>query len=513
MKFFPTPLIRQLDQYTIEHEPITSIDLMERAADALKWEFIGNFPYLQPVCILAGQGNNGGDALALARLLLYTGYEVSVYLIYSGPLSPDCETNQKRLITEYPEALTEFEDKFVAPEITAGTIIVDGLFGSGLSRPITGIFAEAVNWINQTDCEVASIDIPSGLQGEENTIADTSIIVKADLTLSLQFPKLAFMFAENEPFVGRWTVLDIGLSRQAIKQTSSNLFYLEQKDITALLKKRSAFAHKGTYGHALIVAGSKGMAGASVLSSKAGLRTGAGLVTVHAPQCNRVIVQTAIPEVIYQSDPHSDFSTAVKDIEKFKAIAVGPGIGIQVETTAMLRNLLLELTKLTKPCILDADALNIIGLENDLLALIPKNSILTPHPKEFERIFGQSNSSYERIIKAQEASQRYQLIIVLKGAHTLIALPDATFYFNSTGNSGMATAGSGDVLTGILVGLLAQGYSPEDAAKIGVFLHGRAGDRALENQSKESLIASDIIANLGAAYNSLTQGNNSDSIF
>jgi NAD(P)H-hydrate epimerase len=500
MKFFSTSQIRELDQYTIEHEPIASSDLMERAAQALSFEFIEQFPNAKNVCVLAGQGNNGGDALALARMLLKSGYEVSVILIHINSLSADCETNRQRLTSKFPNSLKELTNRFIVPQISTDTIIVDGLFGSGLSRPITGIFADAVEWINKTKNIVVAIDIPSGLQGEENKLTNESIIVKANFTYSLQFPKLAYMFVENAPYVGNWTVLDIGIHPEAIKQAPSNLFYLEQKDIKSLLKNRSKFSHKGTFGHALLVVGSKGMAGASVLSSKAALRSGAGLVTVHGPESNRIIVQTAVPEVIFQSDSHSDFITEVVDIDKLDAIAIGSGIGTQPKTAQMLRNLLL---KMTKPCILDADALNIIGQENELLEIIPENSILTPHPKEFERIFGDSNSSYDRMIKAQEAAMRYKLIIVLKGAHTLVAMPDATLHFNSTGNSGMATAGSGDVLTGILAGLLAQGYSPENAAKIGVYIHGLAGDLALKNESKESLIAGDIIENMGNAFKSL----------
>ncbi|HEY6913548.1 MAG TPA: NAD(P)H-hydrate dehydratase, partial [Paludibacter sp.] len=260
------------------------------------------------------------------------------------------------------------------------------------------------------------------------------------------------------------------------------------------------FSHKGTFGHALIIAGSKGMAGASVLSAKAALRSGAGLVTVHGPECNRTIVQTSIPEAIFQSDTSNDFISEVNDIENYNSITIGPGIGTAKETAIMLENLIKQLKK---PCILDADALNIIGQHNHLLQLIPHNSIFTPHPKEFERMFGSSNSSYERMLKAQKMAQQLQIIIVLKGSHTLISTPDGKLYFNITGNSGMATAGSGDVLTGILAGLLAQGYSPEETAKIGVYIHGYAGDLALKSESEESLIAGDIICHLGETFQSL----------
>lgn len=500
MKFFTTAQIRQLDQYTIEHEPITSIDLMERAANVLLRYMLRYFPKSVPVHIFAGPGNNGGDALALTRMLLHAGFPVSVTLIHPGTLSPDCETNRNRLISGFPSALTELNTDFIAPEVTNEAIIVDGLFGSGLSRPLTGIFAQAVQWINQSGCKVLSIDIPSGLSGEENKMTDKAVIVKATLTLSLQFPKLSFLLSENAQFVGKFEVLDIGIHPEAIKNTPGNLFYLEDRDIKPLLKKRSKFSHKGTYGHVLIVAGSRGMAGASVLSSKAALRTGAGLVTVHGPAGNRIVVQTAIPEVIFNSDSSDNTISHVDSLEIFNAIAIGPGIGTHVETADMLRSFLI---KSDSPCVIDADALNIISSQKDLLQHIPKNSIITPHPKEFERLFGVCNSSYERIMKAQQASKIYGIIIILKGAHTLVTLPSGNLYFNTTGNPGMATAGAGDVLTGILVSLLAQGYIPEEAAKAGVFLHGRAGDLALSHESKESLIAGDIISCIGAAFRSM----------
>jgi len=499
MKFFTTDQIRQLDQYTIEHEPIASIDLMERAGDGLYWKFLEKLSYQQSVCVLAGPGNNGGDALVLARKLLNTGFPVKVVLLHTGKLSTDCETNRQRLLEKFPDSLIELENEFVAPEISDKTLIIDGLFGSGLSRPLSGFFVEAIEWINNTGCEVVSIDIPSGLKGEDNTDLSKPI-VKAYYTFTLQFPKLAFLFAENAAFVGNWEIIDIGIHPEAIRQSSSKFFYLEETDIAPLLKKRTKFSHKGTFGHAFIVAGSKGMAGASVLSASAALRIGAGLVTVHGPECNRTIVQTAIPEAIFQSDIQTDFISEVQKVEKYNAIAIGPGIGTREETAVMIENLLKELDK---PCILDADALNIVSLEKDLLKLIPKNSLLTPHPKEFERLFGKCNSSYERMIKAQKVAQDYELIIVLKGAHTIIALPDGKLFFNSTGNAGMATAGSGDVLTGILAGLLAQGYTPEETAQIGVFLHGRAGDLALVNESEESLIAGDIICHIDEAFRSL----------
>ncbi|MEI8087468.1 MAG: NAD(P)H-hydrate dehydratase, partial [Paludibacter sp.] len=427
---------------------------------------------------------------------LNTGLTVQVVLLQIGKLSDDCETNLQRLKDKFPKCIIECENEFIEPKITPETIIIDGLFGSGLSRPLSGIYAKVVEWINNVDCKVVAIDILSGLNGEENADLNNPI-VKANYTFTLQFPKLSFLMAENAEFVGNWTVLDIGIHPDAIEKTESEFYYLEQNDIYPLLKKRSKFSHKGTFGHGLIVAGSLGMAGASVLSAKAALRSGAGLVTVHGPKENRIIVQTAIPEVIFLSDKNNDIITKVNSPQNYTAVAVGPGIGNQEDSADMLRDLF---EHYRKPMIIDADALNIIALYKELLTLVPPKSILTPHPKEFERLFGKCNSSYERMLKAREVAKKFDVIVILKGANTLIAMPDGILFFNSTGNAGMATAGCGDVLTGMLVALLAQGYSPEDTAKIGVFLHGRAGDLALEKQSLESLIAGDIIEVLGATF-------------
>lgn len=497
MKIFSTSQVRLLDAYTIEHEPVASIDLMERAAQAIFEAYAKSFNLQRPVLIVAGPGNNGGDALALARILVWLKSDVRVLLLHNGKLSADCETNLQRLRNLKAEIITEITDSFAFPNISKETVIVDGIFGSGLSRPAEGIFAEAIDHINRSGCEVLSIDVPSGLHGELNP--DTSVpIVKATRTFTLQFPKLAFLLPETGIFAGNWSVLDIGLHPEAISQTETPYFFIEKKDIQPKIKKREKFSHKGTYGHTLIFAGSRDMAGAAVLSSEAALRSGAGLVTVHSASCNRIILQTAVPEVIFESDNHENYISEFRDLSKYNAIAIGPGIGQANETEALLKNLL---TAYQKPIVLDADALNIISTNKDLLQLIPENSILTPHPKEFERLFGKNTNSFERLQKASAITQSHKVIIVLKGAHTQIFIPDGKIYFNSTGNAGMATAGSGDVLTGIMVGLLAQGYQPQDAALTGVFLHGLAAD--LIPETEETLLASDIIRGLKLAFRTL----------
>ena len=491
MKIFTTSQIRQLDQYTIDHEPIASIGLMERAADRILQQFRKDWSMNTEVVILAGPGNNGGDGLALGRMLLQIGYEVQVVLLHTGKISTNCKQNKERLQEYFPEYFTEQIGKFEPVELTKEAVIVDALFGSGLSKPIDGNYKKAIEWINSQPNNVVSVDSPSGLPGEA-CVSEYDSVVKADFTYSLQFPKLAFLFSENEKYIGKWKVIDIQLHPKAIADTESNFVFLEKSDIQAILKSRARFSHKGTFGHALIWAGKKGMAGAAVLTSRGALRSGTGLVTVHSLEENRVILQSTVPEAIFVNE--------LPNLVHYNSFAFGPGLGTDNQTSDMLFELL---KTVQKPCVLDADALNIISQHKNYLDFIPENSILTPHPGEFERLFGPSANSTERIYKASEKAQEYGFIIVLKGANTLIATPDGKLYFNSTGNPGMASGGMGDVLTGIIVGLLAQGYSSTDSAVLGVYLHGLSADLALQTQSEESLLASDVAGNLGNTFKHL----------
>ncbi|HOV83745.1 MAG TPA: NAD(P)H-hydrate dehydratase [Paludibacteraceae bacterium] len=503
MKIFPTSLIRELDEYTIQHEPIVSIDLMERAACSLCNKILEYFRF-SSFCVLAGPGNNGGDALALSRMLLEKNYSVKVFLLHTGNLSADCQQNKERLIKKFPDCLQEITSLFSPPDVSENTIIIDGLFGSGLSRPLSGIYAKAVQWINASGKTVIAIDIPSGLAGEENRDLSKPI-VRANYTFSFQFPKLSFFFPENEPFVGKWEILDIGIHPDGIVQTETNYYFLEKSEIKNLLHERKKFSHKGTYGHLLIIAGSKGMAGAAVLASKAALRSGVGLVTMHGPACNRIILQTKVPEALFESDKNENWITQISDLKKFNSLVIGPGIGLQQEVIDFVKDFIVHVNK---PCVFDADVLNIISINkknNELLLFIPYKSILTPHPKEFERLFGRDENSFDRMLKIQRLTKELKIIIVLKGAYTIIGMPDGNIFFNSTGNNGMATGGTGDVLTGIIGSLLAQNYTSEEAAIIGVYLHGLAGDLALADQSPESLIAGDVVESIGKAFQAIRE--------
>lgn len=498
IKIFATDKVKELDQYTIQNEPISSIDLVERAATVFMHEFCRRYSKQTRIVIFAGQGNNGADALAVARLLIDEGYRIETYLFNpTEHLSYDCELNKQRLLGMEKVEFTEVVADFVPPTLGETDVVIDGLFGSGLNRPITGGFAAMVNYINQSDSTVVAIDIPSGLFGEDNRSNDADAIIRADLTLTFEFPKLAFLLPENDCYVGEWKVLDIGLHPDIIDRTPAPFTLITEEDIASVFQPRNRFSHKGTFGHALLIAGSRGKMGAALLAARACLRSGAGLLTVHIPQRTELIMQTAFPEAMISLDPHQDYFTSVPDIATYSTIGVGPGLGQYLESAAALERLL---QTAGKPVILDADALNLIASNKDLLNRIPERSILTPHPKEFDRIAGESTSAYERLKKAQSFAIEHKVCIVLKGAYTATCTSSGNVYFNSCGNPGMATAGSGDVLTGIILGLLAQGMEPETAAVTGVFLHGTAGDLAAVYRSEESMIAGDITDMLGKAF-------------
>ena len=503
MKIFTAAQIRELDTYTIEHEPIRSIDLMERAAGALMRAISEEWSDRTPVVVFAGPGNNGGDALAVARMLAEQNYQVSVYLFnIHNQLSADCAINKQRIIdSKRIKNFNEITVNFDPPARDEGMLVIDGLFGSGLNKPLAGGFASLVKYINQSPAKVVSIDIPSGLMCEENTDNIRANIICADLTLTLHQKKLAMLLADNRQFIGKLRVLDIRLSQEYIDKTDAIYMQVEEKDIRLLLLPRSDFAHKGSMGNALLIAGSYGMAGAAVLAARACLRSGVGKVTVNIPKRNYDIMQTCIPETVLQIDREDSYFSEPADTGDFDALGIGPGLGTN-ENTAIA--LMAQLHRVQCPVVLDADALNILANHRAWMQQLPKGVILTPHPKEFDRMAGNiSNDCYERLAKAREMAERLSIYIMLKGHNTALCLPDGHVYFNSTGNAGMATAGSGDVLTGVITALLARGYNTKNAALIGMYLHGLAGDLAIRTIGKESLIASDIIDYLPQAFKRL----------
>lgn len=498
MKILSAPQIREADQYTIQNEPIASISLMERAAQKVVEILVNEYQSTQRVKhIFCGTGNNGGDGLAVARLLHQQNHFVKVYLMEGNP-SKDYSVNLQRLRDSTSVEITSIQTPEQLVEFSSTDIIIDAVFGTGLNKPLEGNIKNIIDHLNQIDATKIAIDIPTGLFADQpNKLED--IIFKADRVYTFHAPKLSFLLPENGAYVSTFKVLDIRLSPEFTESTDSKNYYLQKKDIIERYLPRKKFSHKGTYGHALLIAGSLGKMGAAVLAAKSLMRTGVGLLTAHIPHSQLSVMQTSIPEVMCSLDAHHSCWSELPDTYG-KTIGVGPGIGTSIATQAILRQLLL---KESKPMVLDADAINLVSYDQTMLRLIPVNSIITPHPKEFERLVEGWNDDFDRLDIQRQFSIKHKIVVVLKGAHTSISDTQGNVYFNSTGNSGMATAGSGDVLTGIITSLLAQGYSSIDAAIIGVYIHGMAGNLSLEEESKESLIASDIIKNLGKAFKTI----------
>ncbi len=492
MKIFTTSQIRKADQYTIKNEPISSIDLMERAASECSNWIIKKFITKKKVKILVGPGNNGGDGLAIARQLAEKNYKIECYILHiSKKTSDDNAINLSRLKKYKKVKIINIGDKNDFPFIKQSDIVVDSLFGSGLKSSLRGLAKNLVEYLNKKEATKIAIDIPSGLNTDiVNNQQD--VVFEANYTLSFQFMKYSFLFVEAEMKVGEVQILDIGLSDEFISLEKSDKFFVTDDFVSKIIKKRSKFSHKGNFGHVLLISGSYGKIGATVLSAKAIMRAGAGLLTVYAPYCAYNILQTAVPEAMMITDENETNISKLPKIENYDAIGVGPGIDKKKETANKIKELL---QKAKQPLVIDADAINIIA-ENNWQKFLPQNSIITPHEKEFERLFSKTVSREEKIALQKKKSKELQIIIVLKGIYTTTSTPDGTVYFNSTGNSGMATAGSGDLLTGVITALLGQNYKPKEAAILGVYLHGKAGDKAAAKKSKESIIASDIVSEL-----------------
>jgi ADP-dependent NAD(P)H-hydrate dehydratase / NAD(P)H-hydrate epimerase len=505
MKLYTAEQIRAWDDYTIKHEPITSIDLMERAAKKCFDWLNAHFLHAGEFEVFCGMGNNGGDGLAIARMLAIENKNVTVYIIKASDKSTvDFETNLKRL-KETKATIVEITEAKQLKPVDAQSIIIDAVFGTGLKRPLEGLAAQTVSHINSAKNTVVCIDVPSGLPAEMvDNYADYKEIVKAHFTLSFQIPKLSFLFAETGKYVGHLVVIDIRLSKEFQDKTPSDFYWANEEMARNILQNRNRFSHKGSYGHALLVGGSFGKAGAMLMASKACVKAGAGLTTAFVPRCAYIPLQTAVPEAMVESIQKEELLDFMPtDTQNYTAIGIGPGMGTQITTRDALDDFLAiaESDKL----IIDADALNCLSLNfaDRKKVKLPEGAILTPHPKEFDRMFGESKTSSERLQKQIEAAKKHKVYIVLKGTHTSIALPTGDVYFNSTGNPGMATGGSGDVLTGIITSLRAQGYNQQSACILGVYLHGLSGDMALAFESQESLSAVDLIGYLGKAFKAL----------
>ena len=500
MKILSAKQIKNWDTFTIQNEPISSIQLMERAALAFVNWFIQHYPNSQQttVKVFCGSGNNGGDGLAIARLLHQKRYEVEIFCcqISKNP-SVDFTKNLKKLPRRNPIPIFYLSTDTPFPKINESTIIIDAIFGAGLNRPVIDYWGALLDFLNTRPNTKIAVDIPSGLFADSPS---SGSILKANYTLSFQLPKLAFFFPENQEIVGTCYIQPIGLSPLFLAAANTSFHFLTAALIREKRRPRKKFDHKGTYGHALLIGGSHGKIGAIVLAARACLRSGAGLVTIHAPQCAYTILQISFPEAMVSTDSHQYYYSENPPLTPYKAIGIGCGLDQKPSSIKALKELI---QGSPLPLVLDADALNILSANKEWLSHLPANSVLTPHPKEFERLFGKSINDFERNELQRNQAKALNCFIILKGANTCITCPDGTCYFNTTGNPGMATGGSGDVLTGILTGLLAQGYPVKDACLFGVYLHGLAGDLAAKKLAQESLIASDLIQHIGGAFKEL----------
>ncbi len=498
LKILTSNQIRHLDQYTIKKEPITSIDLMERAAFAFTEWFMDKFPHGLQVHVFSGVGNNGGDAMAIARMLLLRRYSVRVNVI--GKIekgTEDFQRNYHRLDDQLE--INHFVDKRDFYSIGENSVIIDGLFGSGLNRILEGFYEEVINYMNYQKAPRVSIDIASGLFADKNTPSEA--IVKADYTVAFQVPKIAFMLPQSTDYVGEWEIVDIGLSQKFIDGLDTRYNLIEPDDLDEVFQPRKKFIHKGEAGKVLLIAGSTGKTGAAILAARAILRSGAGLLTIHAPQESLIALQTAVPEAMVDLDAHNDYFSFPPKLKEYTSIGIGPGINANKVTSKAFDELLKQCKN---PIIIDADALNILADHSRLMSQVPPGSILTPHPGEFRRLVGKWENDFEKMEKQIEFSKKYSVNVVVKGAHSCITNTKGEVFFNNTGNPGMATAGSGDVLTGILSGILGQGIDAETTLKTGVYLHGLAGDLALKKKGEISLISSDIVDHLPEAFAIIT---------
>ena len=498
--------LREADQFTITNEPISSSKLMERATFACFQWIEQNMDLKQHFVIFCGTGNNGGDGLVLSKLLSKNNCSVSVYVVgNSDNGSDDFKFHLEKLKNFTLVPIHHIQSSDQIPELKDDCIIIDALFGSGLNRPIEGLAKHIIERINTSDFPVISIDLPSGLFCEDNSQNHSDSIFQATYTLTFERPKLSFLLADFGEKVGEWKVIPIGLNEAFLDGLHTPYYLLTKSYVRSLLKKRKKFSHKGTYGHALLVSGSKGKMGAAVLVTKAALHSGAGLVTTFVPQCGYDIIQTSCPEAMCLTSSEYDYLVGEIDLTHYQSIGIGPGIGTQPGTSELVLNIIQQAAC---PLVIDADALNILSQNPDWLKLLPKNSILTPHPKEFDRLFGSSISAYDRLQKQLEHSKANSIFILVKGAHSSLSTPSGEVYFNSTGNPGMAKGGSGDVLTGMITSILASSHSPKEVVILAMYLHGLAGDKAQEQFTEYAMSATQLIDFIPNAFITLREKGN-----
>ena len=494
MQLFNTSQIHAWDDYTIRYEPVTSIELMERAARAC-YDWLMNNGYKgKPFSIFCGKGNNGGDGLAIARMLAVTGHQVNVYILEFGHLGTiDFQQNLGLLHGSSAEIFFISSESAIYP-VPDEHVIIDALLGSGLNRVLEGLTAALVHHVNNAGHDIISIDVPTGLFTDKNP--PNNVVVRATHTLSFQSHKLAFLMKENQEYIGQLHILDIGLHPQFLAETESVYHLIDEHLVRSIIKPRKRFSHKGDYGSGALIAGSKGMMGAAALCARAFMRSGAGKLTCHVPGIGYDIIQVSAPEAMAVVEGNDHVQT-MSSMEKYDVLAVGPGLGKHEGQEKLFSDIF---DRYHQPVVIDADGLNVLARHTPLLKQLPPFSVLTPHVGEFNRLFGSFGTDAERMEAAMQQAKDLNVLIVLKGPYSFVATPGGKGYFNSTGNAGMATGGSGDVLTGLIAGLICQGYPPEHAAIAGVYLHGYSGDLAAASNSQASLMASDITNYLGQAF-------------
>lgn len=502
MKIFSSEEIRAIDKYTIEQEGISAKELVDRVGKGVADEILDRWGIERRIVVFAGWGNNGADALSASRVLAEAGADVTVYLFNIGGerLSADCKECRDELKEACPQVnLIEVVKNFEMPELTEDMLIIDGLFGSGLNKPLPGSLVMIIHNINDSEAPVVSIDIPSGLYSDWNSHLILRNVVHATLTLAVEFPRLSFFIPDNSEVVGEWKLLKIGLSREAIKKTPYTYYLITDRDIKRILRRRDPDSSKADYGSALICAGSYGMCGAAVLALRGALRAGAGKVTCYGPRCAYFVAQTAVPSAMFIRDPHDNNISEITLEREYSAIGIGPGIGTRDVTINALENFLKLANANHQALVIDADALNCIAVRPIMLNYLPTYSVLTPHAGEFDRLFGSQPSAEARLRKAIDVARFYNVIIVLKGRYTAVVRPDGKVHINSSGTPALATPGSGDVLTGVITALIAQGYRPETAAISGVYVHGLAGELAENQHGSYGVTAEDIALEIGRA--------------
>ncbi len=497
--------MKMIDDYTINTIGIPALELMERAAGKLVSTMLERITKEDRILAVCGPGNNGGDGVAAGRILYLQGYHVAILFIGE---EAKC-TPQMKVQLELAKNLGIPREN--SNKLSEYNIIIDAVFGVGLSKPVTGVFEEIIRRLNESQSIVYSVDIPSGISADNGAVMN--IAVKADETVTFGHNKVGLLLYPGAEYAGKITVADIGFPMEATELSRPDAFYYQKEDLN-LLPKRRNYSNKGTYGKVLIIAGSKGMAGAAYLSARAAYRSGAGLVKVLTSEANRIILQSQLPEALFSAydednlDADKRMEQLLADLAWATVIVVGPGLGLS-KTSADLVELVIR--NATVPVIIDGDAITILSrrLEEPGMAvasqlpdqrlirlseLLSTNTILTPHLLELSRLIGLpvSEITNNLIDTARQCSYNNKLIYAIKDARTIVA-HNNRYYINVSGNHGMATGGSGDVLTGIIAAMVAQGMEPYDATCLAVYIHGMAGDEAVSDKGAYSMMASDIV--------------------